>query len=66
LQDAPLLFEPAFADKITSSWPGTPLSAIANDPVSAYIVRDYRSCKVLKSPLGWQFEYMVRKHKPCP
>jgi 4-amino-4-deoxy-L-arabinose transferase-like glycosyltransferase len=65
-QDVPVLFEPAFTDKIPSSWPGTPLSAIANDPVSDHIVRNYRPCKLLNSPLGWQFKYMLRKDKPCP
>ena len=66
LQDVPVLFEPSFADKIPSSWPATPLSAIANDPVSDYIVRNYRPCKLLRSPRGWQFEYMFSKDKACP
>jgi 4-amino-4-deoxy-L-arabinose transferase-like glycosyltransferase len=61
-----VLFEPSFADKIPSSWPGTSLSAIANDPVTDYILRNYRSCQFLRSPLGWQFEYMLRKDQPCP
>jgi 4-amino-4-deoxy-L-arabinose transferase-like glycosyltransferase len=61
-----VLFEPSFADKIPSSWPETPLSAIANDPVADYILHNYRSCKFLKSPLGWQFEYMLRRDQPCP
>ena len=65
LQDVAVIFESSFADKIPSSWPGTPLSAIANDPVSDYIVRNYHPCKLLKSPLGWQFEYMLRKGISC-
>jgi len=61
-----VLFEPWFAEKFASSWPGTPLSAIANDPVADYIVRNYRVCRMLKSPAGWQFEYMVRRKEVCP
>src|SRR5205085_400111 len=32
----PVLFEPWFAEKIANSWPGTPLKAIADDPVVDY------------------------------
>jgi hypothetical protein len=61
-----ILFEPSFTDKISNSWPGTPLSAIANDPVADYIAREYRSCRILKSPGGWRFLFMIRKDLACP
>jgi hypothetical protein len=61
-----VLFEPWFAEKIANSWPGTPLNAIANDPVGDYISRNYRVCQLLNSPDGWQFHFMVRKEEDCP
>jgi len=61
-----VLFEPGFPQKIPTSWPGTPLSAIANDPVTDYILREYRSCQILQSANSWRFLFMVRKDAPCP
>ena len=60
-----VLFEPSFADKIPASWPETPPIAIANDPVADYILRNYRACKVLYSPMQWRFLYMLRKDISC-
>jgi 4-amino-4-deoxy-L-arabinose transferase-like glycosyltransferase len=56
-----VVFESSFAEKIPNSWPGTPLTAIANDPVADYIVRNYRTCAILKSPEDWRFQFMIRK-----
>jgi hypothetical protein len=61
-----VLFEPQFPLKIPSSWPGTPLSAIANDPLADYIVSRYRICQVLYSPEEWRFLFMMRKEESCP
>jgi 4-amino-4-deoxy-L-arabinose transferase-like glycosyltransferase len=61
-----VLFEPAFAEKIANSWPGTPLRAIAEDSLAEYIAHNYRVCRTLISPLDWRFEYMVRKDERCP
>ncbi len=61
-----VLFEPNFSDKVARSWPGTPLTAIAEDPVADYIVRNYRACRALSSPAEWRFLFMVRKDTPCP
>lgn len=61
-----VLFESSFPEKIANAWPGTPLKAIANDPVSDYIVQHYRPCRVLKAPSGWRFLFMVRKASACP
>ncbi len=61
-----VLFEPGFPQKIPTSWPGTPLSGIANDPVTDYILREYRSCKILQSASNWRFLFMVRKDAACP
>jgi hypothetical protein len=66
-QHAPdVLFEPWFAEKVADSWPGTSLSAIANDPVADYISRNYRVCQILNSPDGWRFHFMVSKEDDCP
>ncbi len=61
-----VLFEPLFPQKIPSSWPGTPLSAIAQDPVADYIVHRYRTCKILESPEQWRFLFMIRRDMECP
>lgn len=61
-----VLYEPWFPEKISNSWPGTPLSAVANDPVADYVLRNYRICKMLTSPEGWRFHYMVRREAECP
>ena len=61
-----VVFEPWFSNKFSNSWPGTPLTAIANDPVADYIVRNYHVCRFLNSASDWRFEYMVRREEPCP
>jgi 4-amino-4-deoxy-L-arabinose transferase-like glycosyltransferase len=61
-----VLFEPSFPQKIASSWPGTPLSAIVQDPVADYIVEHYHSCKTLESPEHWRFLFMIRGDLECP
>ena len=60
-----VLFEPAFAEKIGESWPETPVSAVVTDPAADYLARNFRVCKMLRSPDDWQFEYMVRKGTAC-
>jgi len=61
-----VLFEASFWQKIPTSWPGTPLSAIVRDPVADYIQHEYRACKILNSPDEWKFLFMVRKDLACP
>jgi 4-amino-4-deoxy-L-arabinose transferase-like glycosyltransferase len=61
-----VLFEASFVQKIPSSWPQTPLSAVVNDPVADYILREYRNCRILKSPSDWIFLFMVRRELACP
>jgi 4-amino-4-deoxy-L-arabinose transferase-like glycosyltransferase len=61
-----VLFEGSFWEKIPTSWPGTPLSAIARDPIADYIQHAYRGCKILNSPDEWKFLFMVRKDLACP
>jgi hypothetical protein len=61
-----VLFEINFSDKVSHSWPGTPLTAIAEDPVAGYIARNYHLCRVLTSPAGWRFLFMVRGDLGCP
>jgi len=61
-----VLFQPSFWEKIPTSWPGTPIGAIARDPIADYIQREYRMCKMLNSPDDWKFLFMVRKDLACP
>jgi 4-amino-4-deoxy-L-arabinose transferase-like glycosyltransferase len=61
-----VLFEASFWEKIPTSWPGTPLTAIVRDPVADYIQREYRACTILNSPAEWRFLFMVRKDLACP
>jgi 4-amino-4-deoxy-L-arabinose transferase-like glycosyltransferase len=61
-----VLFEASFWEKIPTSWPSTPIAAIAQDPIAGYIQREYRSCRALHSPTDWQFLFMVRRDLPCP
>jgi hypothetical protein len=65
-RSSPVLFESSFVEKIPRSWPGTPITDIAKDPVADYIVHEYRACKILSSPSNWKFLYMVRKGQACP
>jgi hypothetical protein len=60
-----VLFEPWFSNKFSNSWPGTPLVAIAKDPVADYIVRNYHVCRLLNSASDWRFEYMIAKADSC-
>jgi hypothetical protein len=57
-----VLLEISFANKIPTSWPGTPVAAIANDPIGDYIVQNYCGCRVLKSPRNGWFLFMLRKN----
>ena len=61
-----VLFEPSFTDKIPTSWPATPISAIVSDPVADYILREYHTCKILTSTNSRQFFFMIRKDFACP
>jgi 4-amino-4-deoxy-L-arabinose transferase-like glycosyltransferase len=61
-----VLFEASFAGKIPTSWPATPSTAIASDALADYILQNYQSCKVLKSPMNWRFLFMLRKDLVCP
>jgi 4-amino-4-deoxy-L-arabinose transferase-like glycosyltransferase len=61
-----VLYERSFADHIPAAWPNTPASALVNDPVAEYIVRQYRECSTLNTSGKWQFLFMVRKDLPCP
>jgi 4-amino-4-deoxy-L-arabinose transferase-like glycosyltransferase len=61
-----VLMETSFAEKIPTSWPETPLSAIANDPVTDYILVHYHPCQRLQSSTGWRFLLLLRNDLPCP
>jgi 4-amino-4-deoxy-L-arabinose transferase-like glycosyltransferase len=61
-----VVFEPSFAEKIGTSWPGTDLRSIANDPVGDYIARNYRVCRILNSSSASSFHFMVRRERQCP
>jgi 4-amino-4-deoxy-L-arabinose transferase-like glycosyltransferase len=61
-----VLLELSFSEKIPTSWPNTPISAILKDPVSDYILQHYRTCTVLHSPERWRFLFLIRKDGQCP
>ena len=61
-----VVFEPAFGEKVGTSWPGTPLWGMASDPVGDYLARNYRACKVLNSPSDSSFLFMVQRSRQCP
>jgi hypothetical protein len=60
------LYEYAFSEKISNSWPNTPLESIARDPVADFLLTHYRICSVLKSASGDRFLLMMRKDLACP
>jgi 4-amino-4-deoxy-L-arabinose transferase-like glycosyltransferase len=66
MQVAYVLFESSFSEKIPRSWPNTPMSAVAHDPIADFILQQYQTCQVLHSPQNWQFLFMARKGKACP
>ena len=60
-----VVFEPSFAEKMGTSWPGTPLGLLASDPVGDYLARNYRVCKILNSSSDSTFQFMVQRAKQC-
>ncbi len=61
-----VVYDPMFADQMRSSWPNTPASAFAKDPVAEYIMSQYRTCATLHASLDMQYLFMVRKDLQCP
>lgn len=61
-----VLYEYRFDEKIPSSWPNTPVEAIARDPVGDFLLAHYRPCAVTTSAPGWRFLFMVPMAKACP
>jgi len=61
-----VVFEPSFVEKIGTSWPGTDLRSIANDPITDYIARNYQICRILNSPSASGLQFMVRRERQCP
>lgn len=61
-----VMFEPDFSEKVPNSWPRTPWSAFAADPIADYIAHNYKVCRALQSAAGWKFLYMVARGESCP
>ncbi len=63
-----VLLNTNFADNIPAVWPSTPAEALASDPVEDYILKHYRTCRVLNSApqQTWRFYFMVRADLACP
>ena len=61
-----VLFEPSFYEKIPTSWPNTPMSAMAADPLADYIVKNYHACANLLSGGQSRFSFMLRNGTQCP
>lgn len=62
---AVVLFEPSFYDKISTSWPNTPLASIAVDPVADYILLHYHPCAALTGGARSYFSFMLRNGLSC-
>ena len=60
-----VLFETSFDDKISTSWPNTPLASIAVDPVADYILGHYHRCATLTNGANSYFSFMLRNGLPC-
>lgn len=61
-----VIFQPSFTEKVGTSWPGTSLGSLTKDPVSEYLARNYRVCKILNSSSESSFEVMVPREGQCP
>jgi hypothetical protein len=46
-------------------WPSTPASALASDPVSDYIVHNYRLCAVLAREDAYRYYLMAPRNSSC-
>ena len=60
-----VIYDPSFAEKMGTSWPGTPIGLLANDPVGDYLARSYRVCEILKSSSDSTLQAMVPRTMPC-
>jgi len=61
-----VLFETSFREKLSWSWPNTPLEIVAaRDPIEDYIFAHYRPCSAPMENGYWRFVFMVRKDLPC-
>ena len=65
LRPESVLFEPDFIQRIPPSWPNTPVSDMIWDPVTDYIIQNYRVCRILGPGSEVPFLFMVRKDLDC-
>jgi hypothetical protein len=61
-----VLYDISFAEIVPHFWPGTPATALAHDPVGDYVMAQYRTCQILRSPDNWRFLFMIRNDLACP
>jgi hypothetical protein len=61
-----VLLEIGFAEKFAHSWPATPLSVVAKDPIEDFLLKNYQPCRPLTSSEDWRFLYMVERGSACP
>lgn len=61
-----VLYEPSFMSRVPTSWPNTPKTALAVDPIASYLAQNYRACLTFPSSTKWNFLFMVRKDSFCP
>jgi len=63
-----VLLNTNFADNIPAVWPSTPAEALARDPIEDYLLKHYRTCRVLNPTpqQTWRFFFMVRADLACP
>jgi hypothetical protein len=62
-----VLLEPSFNEKLALGWPSTPAGVLAaRDPVTDYLLMNYRPCAELAANGYWHFVAMVPKEGSCP
>jgi hypothetical protein len=62
-----VLFETSFFEDIVIPFPSMPIRVLASpDPVSKFILKEYRPCAALITADSRHFVFMVRKDLPCP
>jgi 4-amino-4-deoxy-L-arabinose transferase-like glycosyltransferase len=68
LRPRTVLFEYAFLEEtVPTIFPSTPLTVLAaRDPVTDYILKEYRPCVTLSAADFARLLFMVRKDSPCP
>jgi hypothetical protein len=62
-----VIFEPSFDEIIVKTFPQTPIRVLASrDPMSEFILKEYRPCATVVTSHFRHLVFMVRKDSQCP